>query len=162
MHNKIAWLGWGTVIVFTQTFCIFPAVFLQSKISFIENESWQVWFIATLFNVADMISKYLTEKYVILNSRTAFLATISRCLLIGIAFLSAYEISIFSNDYVKIANLLMVGFTNGYVSTCQMILACNKVSFQEKEITSKIIVNFIMFGTFLGSFISSFGFKRLF
>ena len=76
IHNQLAIPGYGIIIVYVQTFFVFPAVMLQGKIGFISNISWQVWFIITLFNFTDTLSRYLQEKYAVLNSNTAAIATL--------------------------------------------------------------------------------------
>ena len=162
VHRNIFWHWWGMAMIYTQTLIVFPGLFIQSKISFIENQSWQVWFVITMFNITDMISKFITEKYVILNTYTATLATIGRSIFIGIAFLSAFEVRFFSNDFVKIANFLIIGFTNGYISNCYIIIACTNAPVKEKEITSKFMGVFLMLGVLLGSLIASFGVTKLF
>ena len=115
IYNDVFWLGWGLVVLYIQTFLVFPAVMLKGHISFIKNESWQVWFIITLYNITDTISRFLTERWMILTTPTTILATLIRFIFIAFAFLSAYEVPIFSNDFVKMINLLMIGFTNGYI-----------------------------------------------
>ena len=162
IYNDVFWLGWGLVVLYIQTFLVFPAVMLKGHISFIKNESWQVWFIITLYNITDTISRFLTERWMILTTPTTILATLIRFIFIAFAFLSAYEVPIFSNDFVKMINLLMIGFTNGYIGNWQVIIACKKALYHEKELTSKFMSFFLALGILLGSIITSFGVKKLF
>lgn len=75
VHNQMAMLGWGVCVIYIQTFFVFPGVLLQGGISFIGNPSWSVWFVITLFNIMDMISRFVTEKYVVLTEKTTVIAT---------------------------------------------------------------------------------------
>ena len=61
VHNNMAVLGWGLAIIYLQTFLVFPAVLLVGGIDFISNNSWQVWFIITLFNVQSATSYILID-----------------------------------------------------------------------------------------------------
>lgn len=75
IHNKVLYTGYGLAIIYIQTFLVFPGVLLQGGISFIDNISWNVWFIITLFNLMDTVSRFVSEKIILLNELTSAIAT---------------------------------------------------------------------------------------
>jgi len=76
VHNQLLITGYGVLIIYIQTFFVFPAVLLQAGIGFIDNKSWEVWFIISLFNFMDTISRYVSEHWTLLNEKTTALATL--------------------------------------------------------------------------------------
>lgn len=115
VHNDIFWLGWGLTIIYIQTFIIFPGVFIQGGIKSITNVSWEIWFIITLFNVFDTLARFITERWMVLTTFTTVVAVSLRSIFITFAFFSAYDVAFFSSDTIKIINIAIVGFTNGYI-----------------------------------------------
>lgn len=75
IHNKVLFTGYGIAIIYIQTFLVFPGVLLQGGIHFIENISWEVWFVITLFNLMDTVSRFVSEKIILLNEVTSAIAT---------------------------------------------------------------------------------------
>jgi len=84
VHNSLLIPGYGIVIVYIQTFLVFPAVMLHGGIDFIDSISWEVWFVISIFDFTDTISRYLSERYALLNSNTAAIVTVFRTALIGV------------------------------------------------------------------------------
>ncbi|CAI2369597.1 unnamed protein product [Moneuplotes crassus] len=162
VHNTVLITGYGLALVYTQTFCVFPGVFLQAEIDFFENQSWEVWFAISLFNFADTAGRYASELKVVLTENTTAVATLLRFIPIAFAFLSAYDIPFFSHDVFKIANIILIGLSNGYVGNCQMVVAVNNSRVRDKGITSMFMSVFLIFGVTVGSLIASFGIVRLF
>ncbi|CAI2369505.1 unnamed protein product [Moneuplotes crassus] len=162
IHKELILPGYGLILVYIQTFLVFPGVMLVGGLGFIHNVSWEVWLIISLYNLADTISRYASEYFTILNAKTALVTTIVRFASVGAFFLAAYDITFFRNDYVKIVNIVIIGFSNGYISNCQIIHAVKNAKDQDKEITSKFMVVFLVLGIALGSIASSFGISKLF
>ena len=76
VHKNIIIPGYGLVVLYIQTFLVFPAVMLQGEIGFITNISWEVWFVITVFNFTDTLSRFISEKLPILNSKFLAIATL--------------------------------------------------------------------------------------
>jgi len=74
VHSNIWMMGWGVSIVYMQTLIVYPAVLLHGRISFIRDKSWEVWFVITLFNITDVIFKFLSSRVRLLNKNTATIA----------------------------------------------------------------------------------------
>lgn len=85
-----------------------------------------------------------------------------RSVFIAFAFLSAFDISFFGHDAFKICNIAVIGFTNGYIGNCQIIVACSQAFTNEKELTSKLMSFFLVLGIAVGSIIASFGISQIF
>ena len=156
------WQLLGILIIFIQTYLVLPFILLKGTISFIDNETWKVWFVITLYSASDMISKIIAQKWMLLTTFTTVLVTMIRSLFIGIAILSALDFDLFSDDLIKIFNIIAIGFTNGYTSSCQIIIAWSNAMPYEKELTSKMMSFMIILGIILGNVISSFGVSKLF
>jgi hypothetical protein len=75
VHNSVLLTGYGLVVIYIQTFIVFPAVMLQGGVGFISNISWQVWFIISIFNLMDTVARYVSESFMFLNEKTTVLAT---------------------------------------------------------------------------------------
>jgi len=78
IHNTLLITGYGLVIIYIQTFCVFPAVLLEGNIDFISSKAWEVWFIISLYNFADTVSRFVSEYKVVLTVNTSALATLLR------------------------------------------------------------------------------------
>lgn len=74
IHNQVIITGYGLAMLYIQTFCVFPAVLLIGQMNFISTDSWEVWFIISLYNLGDTISRFTAEWKVILTEKTTLLA----------------------------------------------------------------------------------------
>ncbi|CAI2370851.1 unnamed protein product [Moneuplotes crassus] len=162
IHNELLITGYGFTFIYIQTFCVYPAVLLKGNLSFLTSKSWEVWLIITIFCLMDTISRIISEKWMLLTHKTTALFTMLRWIPIIFCFFSAYEVPFFSLDAFKLINLVIIGFSNGYIGNCQIMVSVDKASAEEKEITAKFLSAFRILGVLVGSLVSSFGIVHMF
>ena len=70
----------------------------------------------------DTVGRVLAGIIMLKSPVVCMILTILRSGHIVVAFLSAYNISIFENDYVRIANIVLCSISLGYVVNSQVIM----------------------------------------
>ena len=121
------------LVIYAQTLTVFPAVLLNGGLNFIKNESWKVWFIVTLFNLFDVIFKYLSVKSTYHTSRSVISLTLFRFIPILVAIYSPH----ISSDFIKVVNIIVLAATNGYIGNSVLILGITNTEDKHREIVGR-------------------------
>ena len=97
---------------------VFPAAIFSSKFNFFSNTNtrykWSGILILTIFNITDIIGRYLGDKIYISINKIIFLS-FTRALLVISTTLIATHIWYF--DAVNIVNLIVFAYSNWFLST---------------------------------------------
>jgi hypothetical protein len=115
IHNRYWVLAYGILLNNMINFALYPGVLLEGKISFIKDNDWEVWLIIIVFCIADTVGRTLTGIYWIKSPYLAGVLSLIRLGFFATTFLSAYEISFFSNSVFKLANNALLSLTSGYI-----------------------------------------------
>lgn len=115
IHNNYWVLAYGILLNNLINFALYPGVLLQGKINFIKDNDWEVWLIIIIFCIADTIGRTLTGIYWIKSPYFAFILSLLRLGFFATTFLSAYEVSFFSNSIFKLVNNALISMTAGYI-----------------------------------------------
>ena len=162
IHNKYWMIFWGITFNFVIVFCLYPGLFLQATLHFIRDDDWRTWFVIFLFTVCDTAGRFMSGVYVIKSPKLNMILTLCRLVFFATTFLCIYDISIFSSDIVKVANIVLTAATCGYIVNCQMIIGCTLPEPYERETSGKMLNFSLVFGILIGSLAATFGFSRLF
>lgn len=122
------------VIVNITTMICYPGVILQTRLSFVPEESWFQVIMLSLFSVSDIFGRFLT-KYVNTNHRKARCIFVLLSLLRAVCIYSSLQIgfnededSILNSDWIIITNTLILGLGNGFLGTILMMIGPYRVS----------------------------------
>ena len=113
-------------LVFIFTFLVFPGAFFQSYFSFLNSAdpskqfTWYSLIMLSTFNVFDTVGRYMGGVFQ-LPSKVVYFLVAARILLvvstilIGLANKDTHNF--FTSDAIKILNMVVFAFSNGFVST---------------------------------------------
>lgn len=164
---KDIWIeGLTVVVIFGTSLVCYPGLILQTKLSFVTNESWlQVMLIAS-YTVFDVAGRFFTSLFKTVP-RKRFLVSLSYLRLIFIFTslmigLNKNPTWLFGSDWFKLLNSILIGFGNGVLGTFIMIKGATIVSRKESETAGFIMAFHMTLGRGLGSLISGIGLMNYF
>lgn len=143
-------------------FALYPGVFLEGKIRFIEDNDWRIWFTIFIFTIGDTTGRFLAGIARIKADMINAPLTLLRFGFFATSFLCAYDVSIFENDALKIANVIGTSISFGYIVNSQIINSFVNVKQSDSESMGKLVNIFLTLGIVLGSLVASFGFAKIF
>ena len=149
--------------VFFVSFVVFPGALLDFKLDFMKGlgnreRSWFSISVITAFNVMNTLGTFAAGR-VMLKPWTIYLGSWLRSLLVVSTFLIVIydhkgRKDLLNSPVVKITNLLVVGFTNGFISTQCAIQAPQFVVQEQREQIGMFVGLAIVSGVFLGSMVA--------
>jgi len=109
----------------------------------------------SMFNVFDCLGRLLGGfKSLALSNRVVIGLSISRISFIVFSFLIVFEVGpfwLFKSDWFKLLNILLLSFSNGFVSTQCAIKAPTEVVESQQEQIGIFVGFFISIGILMGS-----------
>jgi len=143
------------VVIYIQTFMMFPGVMLLKEMSFL-NDTWKTVLLAATFNVFDVVGKSLTNYRQYYNSASTTVLVFGRFVFFMPFILMALnmDIPIIGTDYFPFVNIALFALTNGYATSSCFILGPEYVADDKKETAGFITMFGLLFGIFTGSFLA--------
>ncbi|KAI3733523.1 hypothetical protein L6452_12966 [Arctium lappa] len=151
--GTIKWYGLGTVILYVVTLSIFPGYITEDVHSEILKD-WYPIILLTSYNVFDLVGKCLTSVYVIENSKVAIGASFARLLFFPV-YLACLHGPMFLRTEIPVTIVTcLLGLTNGYLTSCLLMLGPKTVPLQHAETAGIVLVLFLVVGLACGSVVS--------
>lgn len=152
---KIRFTGLGIFLIYTVTLSIFPG-FLAENIKSDFLKDWYPILLIATYNVSDFVGKSLTGLYVMQSIGRATWGCVAR-----IWFYPLFICCFRGPDWLRteipvVVLTIMLGLSNGYLTSVIMILAPKAVLPSDAEIASTVMVVLLGVGLVLGSVIGWF------
>ena len=146
-------LALGVWFVLYVTFVVFPGEIFKWTPSYgpYPESGFYFGMMIYVFQVFDVVGRYLPAVGVKLNNRQIKIGSILRVALIPLFFLASYSVSFFSNDITKIILMAIFAASNGFVLTWGMIHGPSQVHKDEMDVASYTMSFFLVNGIFFGS-----------
>ena len=156
---KQAWSpALGTAFVYALTLTVFPGTSLAAGMDWITNPSWEVWFIVTIYNICDTISRFASPLLLRLSQRTILVLVYARVVFFVTTYLLALKIepaSIFQSDWARILNTIMLSLSHGVTSIVLVLVPMN-CSDKHKSKGGMLGGISLLMGICIGCFLASF------
>ena len=94
----------------------------------IENDSWKVWFIVTVYNICDTISRFASPLLLRCSQKTVHILVYSRIIFFVTTYLLALKIEpawIFQSDWARILNTVLLALSHGFTSIVLVLVPMN-------------------------------------
>ncbi|KAK1403328.1 Equilibrative nucleotide transporter 1 [Heracleum sosnowskyi] len=153
--GTVKWYGYGILVIYVMTLCIFPGYITEDVHSYILND-WYPILLITGFNVFDVVGKSLTAIYVLENAKVAIGASFARLFLLPLFYGCLHGPQFFGTEIPVTALTCLLGLTNGYLTSVLMILGTKTVQVQHAETAGIVLVIFLVTGLSIGSVVSWF------
>ncbi|KAI3727182.1 hypothetical protein L1987_66993 [Smallanthus sonchifolius] len=148
--KKLRWLAMSMVTIYIVTLSIFPG-YLSENVKSVYFNDWYPIFLITIFNVGDFSSKCLTAIYVVKRSRWVVWGCMTRVLFYPL-FMGCVFGPKWLRSEVPVALLtLLLGVSNGYLTSVVMIVAPKSVPVEESNIAGIVMSLFLAIGLVVGS-----------
>ncbi|XP_059638041.1 equilibrative nucleotide transporter 8 [Cornus florida] len=148
--RKIRLPAFGIFIIYTVTLSIFPGFIAENLKSNILRD-WYPIMLITMYNVSDFVGKSLTAIHVLKSVENAAWACIAR-LLFYLFFAACLHGPSWLKTEVPMAFLtILLGLTNGYLTSVIMILTPKSVPSSEAEMSAVVMALFLGMGLVAGS-----------
>ncbi|KAJ7563614.1 hypothetical protein O6H91_03G117400 [Diphasiastrum complanatum] len=148
--KQIQGLVLSLTFIYVVTLSIFPG-FITENVHSIKLGDWYPVLLITTYNVSDLLGKMLTAFYVVKDKATVEVMCIARILFFPL-FASCLHGSAFMHTEAAVfISTLLLGVTNGYLSSVIMMSTPKMVAFQDAEVAGIIVVVFLLTGIAAGS-----------
>lgn len=151
--GTIKWYGLGTLILYVVTLSIFPGYITEDVHSEILKD-WYPIILLTSYNVFDLVGKCLTSIYVIENSKVAIGASFARLLFFPVYLACLHGPMVLRTEIPVTIVTCLLGLTNGYLTSCLLMLGPKTVPLQHAETAGTVLVLFLVVGLACGSVVS--------
>ncbi|KAJ9537705.1 hypothetical protein OSB04_030438 [Centaurea solstitialis] len=150
--KKIRWLVTSVFMIYVVSLSIFPG-YLSENVESKYFKDWYPIILITTFNVGDLLGKCVTAIYVPRGTHGAIWCSMAR-----VVFYPLYTGCIRGPKWMHtevpvIVLTLMLGVTNGYLTSVLMINAPKSVAIEESEIVGITMQTFLVVGLVVGSVI---------
>ncbi|KAJ0515367.1 putative equilibrative nucleoside transporter, MFS transporter superfamily [Helianthus annuus] len=148
--RTIQWPALGIFIIYTVTLSIFPG-FLAENIKSKLLKDWYPIILITIYNIADFGGKCFTAVYVLRSVAKATWGCLGRLLLYPLFSACLHGPKWVRNEVFVVFLTVVLGFTNGYLTSVIMILAPKSVPPSEAEMAAVVMALFLCLGLVSGS-----------
>ena len=149
---RIRWAALGILAIYAVTLSIFPGYLAEN----VESKLLQDWYpilLITTYNVSDFLGKSLTAIYAVKSIGKATWGCIARLLFYPLFAACLHGPKWLRSELPVIFLTVMLGFTNGYLTSVLMILAPKSVPYEEAETAGFVMALFLAMGLATGSVI---------
>ncbi|KAL7588005.1 hypothetical protein Lser_V15G41234 [Lactuca serriola] len=153
--GAVKWYGIGVIILYVVTLAIFPGYITEDVHSEILNDWYPIILIAA-FNVCDLIGKCLTAVYVVENAKVAIGASFARLLFFPVYLACLHGPMVLRTEIPVTIVTCLLGLTNGYLTSCLLMVGPKTVPLQHAETAGTVLVLFLVLGLACGSVVSWF------
>ncbi|XP_076910081.1 equilibrative nucleotide transporter 8-like [Bidens hawaiensis] len=148
--RMIQWPALGIFVIYTVTLSIFPG-FLAENIKSNVLKDWYPIMLITTYNIADFGGKSFTAIYVLKSIAKATWACLGRLLLYPLFTACLHGPIWLRNEVFVVFLTVVLGFTNGYLTSVIMILAPKSVPPSEAEMAAVVMALCLGLGLVSGS-----------
>ncbi|KAI3711697.1 hypothetical protein L1987_70237 [Smallanthus sonchifolius] len=148
--RMIQWPALGIFIIYTVTLSIFPGFLAENIESKLLKDWYPIVLIAT-YNTADFAGKSFTAIYVLKSVTKATWSCLGRLLLYPLFTACLHGPKWLKNEVFVVFLTVILGFTNGYLTSVIMILAPKSVPPSESEMAAVVMALFLGLGLVSGS-----------
>lgn len=150
--RKLRWLFMSMVIIYVVTLSIFPG-YLSENVKSRRLGDWYPVLLITTFNVGDFLGKCLTAIYVLKRSKCKWIvwSCFSRVLFYPLFMGCVFGPKWFRKEVPVVLLTLMLGVSNGYLTSVLMIVAPRFVAVEESNIAGIVMSLFLAIGLVIGS-----------
>ncbi|KAL1550879.1 Epsin-1, required for endocytosis and actin patch assembly [Salvia divinorum] len=153
--GNVKWYGYGIMIIYVVTLCIFPGSITEDVHSDILKDWFPIVLIAC-YNVFDLVGKTLTPLYLMDNAKAAIGGTFARLLFLPLFYGCLHGPDTLRSEIPVMILTCLLGLTNGYFTCVLMILAPKTVRLQHAETAGIVLVLYLIVGLAIGSILSWF------
>ncbi|KAI3516289.1 hypothetical protein L1887_15203 [Cichorium endivia] len=153
--GTVKWYGIGVIILYVVTLAIFPGYITEDVHSEILRDWYPIILIAA-YNVFDLVGKCLTSIYVVENSKVAIGASFARLLFFPVYLACLHGPMVLRTEIPVTIVTGLLGLTNGYLTSCLLMLGPKTVPLQHAETAGNVLVLFLVLGLACGSVVSWF------
>ncbi|XP_071712275.1 equilibrative nucleotide transporter 8-like [Rutidosis leptorrhynchoides] len=148
--KKLKWLAISVVLIYVVTLSIFPG-YLSENVKSVSFGDWYPVFLITIFNAGDFSGKCLTAIYVVKRSKWVIWGCVGRVLFYPLFMGCVFGPKWLRNEVMVTLLTLLLGLSNGYLTSVIMIVASKSVPVEESNVTGIIISLFLAIGLVIGS-----------
>ncbi|KAI3803000.1 hypothetical protein L1987_31148 [Smallanthus sonchifolius] len=148
--RMIQWPALGIFIIYTVTLSIFPGFLAENLKSKLLKDWYPIMLIAT-YNIADFGGKSFTAVYVLKSIAKATWGCFGRFLLYPLFIACLHGPKWLKNEVFVVFLTVILGFTNGYLTSVIMILAPKSVPPSEAQMAAVVMALFLGLGLVSGS-----------
>ncbi|KAM7487320.1 hypothetical protein LguiB_024804 [Lonicera macranthoides] len=153
--GTVQYYGFGVLILYVVTLCIFPGYITEDVHSEALND-WYPILLITGYNLFDLVGKCLTAVYLLENAKVAIGAAFARLLFLPLFYGCLHGPKFFQTEFPVTLLTCLLGLTNGYLTSVLMILGPKTVQLQHAETAGIVLVLFLVVGLAIGSVVSWF------
>ncbi|XP_071690998.1 equilibrative nucleotide transporter 1 [Rutidosis leptorrhynchoides] len=153
--GTIKWYGIGIIVLYIVTLSIFPGYITEDVHSQVLKD-WYPIILITAYNVFDLVGKCLTSFYVIENSKVAIGASFARLLFFPAYLTCLHGPMVLRTEIPVTIVTCLLGLTNGYLTSCLLMVGPKMVQLQHAETAGIVLVLFLVLGLATGSVVSWF------
>ncbi|CAH1426491.1 unnamed protein product [Lactuca virosa] len=148
--RTIQWPAIGIFIIYTVTLSIFPG-FLAENIESTLLKDWYPIILITIYNISDFLGKSCTAIFVIKSIAKATWWCMARLLLYPLFTACLHGPKWAKSEVFVVLLTVVLGFTNGYLTSVIMIKAPKSVPPSESEMAAIVMALFLGLGLVSGS-----------
>lgn len=148
--RKIPWPAFGIFTIYTVTLSIFPG-FIAENLQSKTLKDWYPILLITMYNLSDLIGKSLTAIWVLDSTSKATWACVARTLFYPLFTLCLHGPTWLKTEVPVAFLTIVLGLTNGYLTSVIMILTPKSVPASEAEVSAIIMALFLGLGLVSGS-----------
>ncbi|KAK9078259.1 hypothetical protein SSX86_002316 [Deinandra increscens subsp. villosa] len=148
--KKIRWLVTAVFVTYVISLSIFPG-YLSENVKSDYFKDWYPIILITTFNVGDFMGKCLTAVYVPRGSNGAVWACMGRVIFYPLFMGCIHGPKWMHSEGPVIVLTLMLGVSNGYLTSVLMIVAPKSVPIEEAEVVGIVMETFLVVGLVVGS-----------
>ncbi len=128
---------------------------LKKQISSL-SAAWSGTLIIFIFNIFDTLGKFFAKFRRFYSVRSTVLLVLLRCAFFATFILVAtqQDMPVFCTDWFLVINVALFAFTNGYCTSCIMVLTPEQVGSSDKETAGYLISFPLMLGFFSGGLLA--------
>ncbi|KAK1416783.1 hypothetical protein QVD17_25899 [Tagetes erecta] len=148
--KKIRWLVTAIFVTYVVSLSIFPG-YLSENVKSDKFKDWYPIMLITTYNVGDFVGKWLTAIYVPRGSKGSVWWCMGRVVFYPLFMGCVNGPTWMHSEGPVIGLTLMLGVSNGYLTSVLMILAPKSVPIDEAEVVGIAMETFLVIGLVVGS-----------
>ncbi|KVI06040.1 Equilibrative nucleoside transporter [Cynara cardunculus var. scolymus] len=148
--KKLQWLLMSVVTIYVVTLSIFPG-YLSENVKSTQFGDWYPLFLITIYNAGDFSGKCVTAVYVVKRKRWVIWGCMMRVLFYLLFFGCVFGPKWFRNEVVVVVLTLLLGVSNGYLTSVLMIVGPKSVEVEESHVAGIAMSLFLGIGLVIGS-----------
>ncbi|KAI3525140.1 hypothetical protein L2E82_02434 [Cichorium intybus] len=148
--KKIRWQVTAGFVIYVVSLSIFPG-YLSENVSSAYFKDWYPIILITTFNVGDFLGKCLTAVYLPRRSKGAICCCMARVVFYPLFMACIHGPKWMRTEVPVIVLTLLLGVSNGYLTSVLMILAPKSVPVDESEVVGIAMETSLVVGLVVGS-----------